>query len=350
MSGTEDVLSSVLSANWALEEASGEASEGPAPRGPEPAPSRLGEGSARAEAARHSNLLSASPLRGPAKSQPLAGGTGTPRPQGGPGRPAGQARSPTADKTDRPPVPPRDAQEPGSARPLPLHPRGPSRPSTLAAQPGLPGSPAWDRVPPLGGPQGRKSIRARRSTAGRQGGPSEGAAAPHAHLNPVPLADTGGLLPPASPQAGEFVRPLLVPGVALVLLAVGGLLLHRRRRRVRRAWWPRGGHLPGTWHSGRRSRSGQAGWGAAWVFQTLTPGGWPSTDESRWTGLGGSGRKVSGRAGAAGSRREYSWTRSTWRDAMQCGPGQGLGPGRRRQPSRAETGVTSTEASGSSCG
>lgn len=248
VSGMEDVLNSVLSAHWALEEASGEASEGPAPRGPEPAPSRLGGGSVQAEAVRHSNLISASPLRASAQGQPPADGTGTPRPRVGPGRPPGQARSRTAEKTDRPPVPPRDTQEPGSARPLLLRPRGLSRPSTLSAQARLPGSLAWDSVLPLGGPQGRRSTRARRSTAGLEGGPREGAAAPHAHFNPVPLTDIDWAQPSSTPQAGELVRPLLVPSVVLVLvlLAVGGLLLSRWRRRVRRAQGPRGGHLLGT--------------------------------------------------------------------------------------------------------
>ncbi|CAK6439221.1 unnamed protein product [Pipistrellus nathusii] len=78
VSGTEDILNSVLGANWALEEASGEASEGPAPRGPEPAPSGRGGGSVQAEAVRHSNLISASLLRGPAKSQLPAGVTDEP--------------------------------------------------------------------------------------------------------------------------------------------------------------------------------------------------------------------------------------------------------------------------------
>uniref|UniRef100_G1NTX2 Colony stimulating factor 1 n=1 Tax=Myotis lucifugus TaxID=59463 RepID=G1NTX2_MYOLU len=231
VSGMEDVLDSVLSANWVLEEASGEASEGPAPRGPEPSPSRLGGGSVQAAATRHSNLISASPLRASAKGQPPADGTGTLRPKVGSGRPTGQARSHTPEKTDRPSVPPRDAQAPGSARPLFLRPRGLSRPSTLSAQTRLPGSHAWDSVLPLGGLQGRRSTRERRSTAGLEGGPNEGAAAPHAHFNPVPLTDIGWVLPPSTPQAGEIVRPLLVPIAILVLLPVGGLLLYRWRRR-----------------------------------------------------------------------------------------------------------------------
>ncbi|XP_070252020.1 macrophage colony-stimulating factor 1 isoform X1 [Myotis yumanensis] len=231
VSEMEDVLDSVLSANWVLEEASGESSEGPAPRGPEPSPSRLGGGSVQATATRHSNLISASPLRASAKGQPPADGTGTLRPKGGSGRTTGQAWSHTPEKTDRPSVPPRDAQAPGSARPLFLRPRGLSRPSTLSAQTRLPGSHAWDSVLPLGGLQGRRSTRERRSTAGLEGGPNEGAAAPHAHFNPVPLTDIGWVLPPSTPQAGKIVRPLLVPSAILVLLAVGGLLLCRWRRR-----------------------------------------------------------------------------------------------------------------------
>lgn len=248
VSESEDVLDSVLSANWVLEEASGEASEGPAPRGPEPSPSRLGGGSVQAAATRHSNLISASPLHGSVEGQPPADGTGNPWPKVGPGRPTGQAQSHTPEKIDRPSVPPRDAQEPGSARPLFMRPRGLSRPSTLSAQARLPGSHAWDSVLPLGGPQGRRSTRERRNTAGLEGGPSEGAAAPHAHFKPVPLTNIGWVLPSSTPQAGTIVRPLLVPSVILILLAVGGLLLYMwwRRRRVRRTWWPRGGHLLGT--------------------------------------------------------------------------------------------------------
>ncbi|XP_045442867.1 macrophage colony-stimulating factor 1 isoform X2 [Pipistrellus kuhlii] len=235
VSGTEDILNSVLGANWALEEASGEASEGPAPRGPEPAPSGRGGGSVQAEAIRHSNLISASLLRGPARGQPPAGVTGTARPRVGPGRSTGQARSRTAEKTDRPPRTPRDAREPGSARPLLLRPRGLSRLSTLAAGARPPRSHTRDSVLPLGGPQGRRSARARRSTAGLEGAPREGAAAPHAHLNPVPLTDD------PAPSTSPVLRPLLLPGggvmLVLVLLAVGGLLLHRRRQRSHRELW-----------------------------------------------------------------------------------------------------------------
>ncbi|KAL2772098.1 macrophage colony-stimulating factor 1 isoform b precursor [Daubentonia madagascariensis] len=75
--GTEDVLDSVLGTNWALEEASGEASEGPVPQGPALSPSRPEGGSVQAETARPSDLLSApSPLPASAQDQQPADVTG----------------------------------------------------------------------------------------------------------------------------------------------------------------------------------------------------------------------------------------------------------------------------------
>lgn len=339
VSGMEDVLDSVLSANWALEEASGEASEGPAPRGPEPSPSRLGGGSVQAAATRHSNLISASPLRASAKGQPPADGTGTLRPKVGSGRPTGQARSHTPEKTDRPSLPPRDAQAPDSARPQFLRPRGLSRPSTLSAQARLPGSHAWDSVLPLGGPQGRRSTRERRSTAGLEGGPSEGVAAPHAHFNPVPLTDIGGVLPPSTPQAREIVRPVLVPSAFLVLLVVGGLLLCRwRRRRVRARWWPRGGHLLGT-VAQRVEEQVQAGWlGADAHTRKLAERRGGEMDREGFFKTGGSWYTVSGRAGSSERERTFLGQRHM-EECDACAPGHSPA-GRRRGPSM--------EASGSS--
>lgn len=233
--GMEDILDSALSTDWALEEASGEASEDPVPRGSEPSSSRLGGGSVQAEATRPSDLISASSLPRSAKGQTPADGTGTPLPKVGPVRPTGQARSHTPEKTDRPPVPPRDHQEPGSARTLSLHPRGLIRPSTLSAQPGLPSSHTWGDMLPLGELQGRRSTRERRSPARLEGGrASEGVALPHAHFNSVPLTDAGQVQQSSDPRPRGFVFRLLVPGVILVLLAVGGLLFYRWRRRSHR--------------------------------------------------------------------------------------------------------------------
>ncbi|XP_037008343.2 macrophage colony-stimulating factor 1 isoform X2 [Artibeus jamaicensis] len=233
--GSEDVLDFVLSTDWALEEASGEASEGLGQQGPEPSSSRLGGGRVQAESTRASDIISASPSSGSAKGRLPADGTGTSPPELGPVRRTGQTRSHTPEKNDRPTLPPRDHQAPGSARTLSLHPKGLSRPSTLSAQPRLPSSHSRGSVPPLPELQGkRSSTRARRSPAGQErGGTREGAALPHAHFNSVPLTDTGHEQHP-TPQPPE---PLLAPlasgggGVILVLLALGGLLFYGWRRR-----------------------------------------------------------------------------------------------------------------------
>ncbi|XP_007947802.1 macrophage colony-stimulating factor 1 [Orycteropus afer afer] len=77
ISGMEDVLDSVLGTNWALEEASGEASEGPIPQGADLSPSRPGEGSVQEEKAAPSDLPStSSPLAASAEARELADVTG----------------------------------------------------------------------------------------------------------------------------------------------------------------------------------------------------------------------------------------------------------------------------------
>ncbi|XP_053771557.1 macrophage colony-stimulating factor 1 isoform X1 [Desmodus rotundus] len=227
--GSEDVLDFVLSTDWALEEASGEASEGLGRQGPEPSSSGLGGGHVQAESTRPSDVVLASASSGSAKGRLPADGTGTSLPKSGPVRPTGQARSHIPEKTDRPTLPPRDHQEPGSARTPSLLPKGLSRPSTLSAQPRLPSSHTWGSVLPLGELQGKRSTRARRSPAGQEGGGAhEGAALPHAHFNSVTLTDTGHEQP-------SFHPPYEVSGgVILVLLAVGGLLFYRWRRRSHR--------------------------------------------------------------------------------------------------------------------
>ncbi|KAM5293792.1 macrophage colony-stimulating factor 1 isoform 1-T2 [Glossophaga mutica] len=235
--GSEDVFDFVLSTDWALEEASGESSEGLGRQGPEPASSRLGGGRVQAESTRPSDIISASPSSVSAKGRLPADGTGTSLPELGPMRPTGQARSHTPEKTDRPTLPPGDHQEPGSARTPSLRPKGLSRPSTLSAQPRLPSSHTWGSVLPLGELQGKRSSRARRSPAGQEGGGArEGAALPPAHFNSVPLTDTGDEQPPIPQPPEPLIRPALASGggVILVLLALGGLLFYGWRRRSRR--------------------------------------------------------------------------------------------------------------------
>ncbi|XP_036894671.1 macrophage colony-stimulating factor 1 isoform X1 [Sturnira hondurensis] len=232
--GSEDVLDFVLSTDWALEEASGEASEGLGRQGPEPSSSRLGGGRVQAESSRPSDIVLAPPSSGSTKGRLPVDGTRTSLPESGPARPTGQTRSHTPEKTDRPTLPPGDHQAPGSARTPSLRPKGLSRPSTLSAQPRLPSSHTWGSVLPLRELQGKRSARARRSPAGQErGGTHEGAALPHAHFNSVPLTDTGHKQPP-TPQPPEPLLPPLASGgggVILVLLALGGLLFYGWRRR-----------------------------------------------------------------------------------------------------------------------
>lgn len=239
VSGMEDILDSVLGTNWALEEASGEASEGPV----ELSSSKPGEGGVRAETTRPSGLFSATyPLFRSAKDPRPAAVTGTPVPKMGPVRPTGRARRHLPEKTDRPSVLPRGRQEPGSARTSPLRPRGLSGPSTLSTQPRLPGSHSWGNMLPLGELEGKRSTRDRRSPVELEGGQAnEGLARPAARFNSVPLTDTGPEPPSPDPSLPGFVIQSLVshsviPVLLAIggLLAVGGLLFYRRRRRVRR--------------------------------------------------------------------------------------------------------------------
>ncbi|KAK2497442.1 hypothetical protein MC885_014072 [Smutsia gigantea] len=235
--GTEDILDSVLGTNLALEEASGDAGEGPIPQGAELSSSRPRGSSVQAET-RPSNLLSVpSPLLGSAMGRQPVDVTGNPLPVVDPVRPTGQAWSHTPEKTDRSSALPRDGPEPGSARTTPLLPQGLSSRSTLSAQPRLPRRHPWSSVLPPGELEGKRRARGRRSPTALEGGPaSEGLARPLARFNSVPLTDAGHErqpLGPSGPQLPGFVFRLLVPGAILVLLAVGGLLFYRRRRRGR---------------------------------------------------------------------------------------------------------------------
>ncbi|XP_008564881.1 PREDICTED: macrophage colony-stimulating factor 1 isoform X1 [Galeopterus variegatus] len=236
--GLEDVLDSALGINWALEEASGEPSEGLVLQGAELSPSMPGGGSIQAETARPSDLLSASsPPPASAKDQQPAVVTGTTLPKVGPVRPAGQAQSHTPEKTDHSPALLRNHQELGSPRASSLRPQGLSNPSTLSAQPELPKNDSWGNVLPLQELASKRNTRGRRSpTELEGGGASEGAAGPPAPFNSIPLTDTGHErqpLRPSDPQLPGFAFRLLGPIVILVLLAVGGLLFYRWRRRNR---------------------------------------------------------------------------------------------------------------------
>ncbi|XP_026914195.1 macrophage colony-stimulating factor 1 isoform X3 [Acinonyx jubatus] len=195
--GMEHILDSVLGTNWTLEEASGEASEGPVPQGAELSSSRPGGGSIQAKmTARPSDLLSASfPLSYSARSQQPEDMTSIPLPTVGPARPTGQAQSHTPEKTDRPSAKPRDHQEPGSARTPSRPPRSLSSLRTPSRPPRSPGSPS--------------ALSAQPGHDRQQEGPSD-------------------------PQLPGFVFRLLVPSIILVLLAVGGLLFYRQRRRSHR--------------------------------------------------------------------------------------------------------------------
>ncbi|XP_077761916.1 macrophage colony-stimulating factor 1 isoform X2 [Canis aureus] len=238
--GMEDVLDSALGTNWTLEEASGEASEGPAPQGAELSPSRLGGGRGQAQTtARPGDLSSASFLLSYSAGGRQPGDVpGLPPPTAGPTRPAGPAQSRTPERTERPSAAPGDHQKPGPARTPPRPPRGLSSPAARSEQPGLPRRLSWGRALPLGDVEGRRSTRGRRSPAQPEGGQaSEGAAGALAHSNAIPLTDAGHEKQqegPSGPQLPRFAFRLLVPSVILVLLAVGGLLLYRRRRRSHR--------------------------------------------------------------------------------------------------------------------
>ncbi|XP_037355246.2 macrophage colony-stimulating factor 1 isoform X1 [Talpa occidentalis] len=233
--GVDDVLDSVLGTDWALEEASGEASEELVPQGAELSSSSLGGSSIQAEMASPSDLLPASsPLPQLAKGQQPADETVTSLPKMGPGTPTGQAQNHTPEKTDRSSALPRDHQD--SARTPSLRPQGLSSPSTLSAQPQLPRSHSWGNMLPIGELEGKRSTRERRSPAELEGGQaSDRAARPPARFNPVPLTDAGHdrqRVEASDLQPSGFVFPL--SSIILVLLAVGGLLLYRRKRRSHR--------------------------------------------------------------------------------------------------------------------
>uniref|UniRef100_A0A8B9WAA9 Macrophage colony-stimulating factor 1 n=1 Tax=Bos mutus grunniens TaxID=30521 RepID=A0A8B9WAA9_BOSMU len=189
VTGMEDVLDSLLGANIALEEASGEASEGPIPQGAELSFYSLGGRSVQAEPASPSHTPPASSaLSGSGKGLRLVDATSAHLPTLGPT----EAWSHTPEKTERPSASPRDHQEPDMAKTPALHPQGLSSPSALSSQPKLPRSHSWGHVLSLGELEGRRSTRDRRSLAELKGGQaSEGAARPPARFNSIPLTDTG---------------------------------------------------------------------------------------------------------------------------------------------------------------
>ncbi|XP_052585828.1 macrophage colony-stimulating factor 1 isoform X1 [Peromyscus californicus insignis] len=232
--GVEDILDSSPGTNWVLEEASGEASEGFLTQEAKLSPSKPVEDSIQAETDRSSDLSASSLLHKSTEDQEPAE-TGTPLPEVNTMRPTGQTQNHTPEKTDSSSMPPGDHQEPGSPHISTLGPQGLSNPATPFAQALLPRSHSWGIVQPLGELEGKRSTRDRRSPTELEGGPaSEGAARPVAHFNSIPLTDTGHeKLPRGSsdPQISGFVFHLLVPGIILVLLAVGGLLFYRWKRR-----------------------------------------------------------------------------------------------------------------------
>lgn len=286
--GMEDILDSALGTNWTLEEASGEASEVPVPQGAALSSSRLGGGRVQAETTAGPSDLSSAPFPQSysARGEQPEDMTGVPLPTVGPARPTGQAQSHTPEKTDRPSAPPRDHQEPSSARTPSRPPRGLRSPSALSAQPNLPRRHSWGHVLPLGELEGRRSTRDRRSPTELEGRrASEGAAGAPAPFNSVPLTDTGHERQqegPSDPQLRGFTFHLLVPSITLLLLAVGGLLFYRWRRRVRRAP-ERGGQLMGTaaQPGQRRSSRPQDYLGSAWVLRTPRWGPQLNTEDRR---------------------------------------------------------------------
>lgn len=301
VTGMEDILDSLLGANMALEEASGEASEGPEPQGAEFSSYSLGGRRVQTEPASPSHILPASSaLSGPGKGLRLAGATSTHLPTLGPMRPT-EAWSHTPEKTDRPAASPRDHQEPGLAKTPALRPQGLSSPSARSSQPKLPRSHSWGHVLSLGELEGRRSTRDRRSPTQLKGGQaSEGAARPPARFNSVPLTDAGHERQhkeASDPQLPGFVFRLLVPSIILVLLAVGGLLFYRRRRRVRRAPWGRGGRLVG-WGRAWAQQQGRDDLGSGWALQTLRDRkliehrGWEVQGEGFFKNGEGSGCKI----------------------------------------------------------
>lgn len=235
----EAILKSSLGTNWVLEEASGEASEGFLTQEAKLSPFKPVEDSIQAEMDRSRDLSASSPLHKSTEDQQPAE-TDTPLPEVNTTRPTGQTQNHTAEKIDGSSMLPGDHQEPGSPHISTLGPQDLSNPATRFAQSMLPRSHSWGIVLPLRELEGKRSTRDRRSPTELEGGPaSERAVRPVAHFNSIPLTDTGHEVPtPVSSDSNrgdsEFVFHLLVPGIILVLLAVGGLLFYRWKRRVRR--------------------------------------------------------------------------------------------------------------------
>lgn len=226
--GLEDILQSVMDANWALEEASGETSEGPESQGIELSPSP-GVGGVQAETAGIDFNSATSPLPGSSEGQQLEDVPRTHLSSVGSVRPTIQSLKHTPQKTENAPTPLRDRPDPKETPTL--LPPALGSPSTLSAQPHLPRSPEL----PLGVLEGKRSTRDRRSPTELEGARAGAGSAWHpAWFNSVPLTDTGHDSQPArisAPQIPGFVFHFLVPSVILVLLAVGGLLFYRRKRR-----------------------------------------------------------------------------------------------------------------------
>lgn len=228
--GVKDIPESSLDTNWVLEEASGEASEGFLAQEVKFSPSTPVGGSIQEETDRP-RALSASPFPKSTEDQQPEDITDTLLT----GRPTGQTQNTTPEKTDGSSPLRGDHQEPRSAHVTTPNPQRVSNSAAPLAQLLLPKSHSWGIVLPLGELEGKRSSRDRRSPAELEGGPaSEGAARPAARFNSIPLTDTGHVDQhegSSDPQIPESVFQLLVPGIILVLLAVGGLLFYRRRRR-----------------------------------------------------------------------------------------------------------------------
>ncbi|XP_031230999.1 macrophage colony-stimulating factor 1 isoform X1 [Mastomys coucha] len=234
--GVEDILESSLGTNWVLE-ASGEGSEGFLTQEVKFSPSKPVGGSIQAETDR-SRAFPASPFPKSTEDQQPADITDMPLTEVNPMRPTGQTQNNTPEKTDGSSKLPGDHQEPRSPHTATLNPQRVSNSATPFAQLLLPKSHSWGIVLPLGELKSKRSTRDRRSPAELEGGPAnEGAARPVARFNSIPLTDTGHVEQhegSSDPQIPESVFHLLVPGIILVLLAVGGLLFYRWKRRSHR--------------------------------------------------------------------------------------------------------------------
>lgn len=236
--GVEDIIESSMGTNWVLEEASGEASEGFLTQEGKFSPSNPVGGSIQAETDRSRALSASSPFPKLTEDQQPADITDTPLTEVNPMRPTGQTQNNTPEKTDGSSTLHEDHQEPHSSHIATLNPQRVRNSATAFAQLLLPKSHSWGIVLPLGELEGKRSTRDRRSPAELEGGPaSEGAARPVARFNSIPLTDTGHVEQhegSSDPQIPESVFHLLVPGIILVLLAVGGLLFYRWKRRSHR--------------------------------------------------------------------------------------------------------------------